>query len=68
LTPEKAKPPAQISDLIKKMLLDKDRQVSALLLFIKEYENDKKGVSRQKVADYMKKEGLSSSSHYFKHD
>ena len=42
------------------MLIDKDLQFSTLLTFIKEHENDKESVSRQKVAHYMNKQGLSS--------
>jgi len=58
--PRRTARPFEVSDLIKKMFLDKDRQVTALLIFVKEHERDKGGVSRQKVIDFMKKEDLFS--------
>jgi hypothetical protein len=49
-----------ISDTIIKMALDKNRQLIPLLGFVKDNENDEKGISREKVVKYMLKENLSS--------
>jgi len=49
----------EISDVITKMALDKNRLLIPLLIFIKEHENDER-VSREKVVKYMQKEDLSS--------
>jgi hypothetical protein len=48
------------TDVIIKMFLDKNPQLLPLLMYIKEHENDEKGISRQKVVNYMNEENLSS--------
>jgi tetratricopeptide (TPR) repeat protein len=50
----------EVSDIIIKMALDKNRQLIPLLMFVKEHENDEKGISREKVVKHMQKEDLSS--------
>ena len=49
-----------VSDIIIKMALDKNRQLLPLLMFIKEHENDEKGISRERVVKYMHGKDLSS--------
>ncbi|MGI0034008.1 MAG: hypothetical protein ACRD97_12165 [Nitrososphaeraceae archaeon] len=51
---------SKYTDVIKRMVLERNRQLLALLMFIKKHENDEKGISRQKIANYMNAEDLSS--------
>jgi hypothetical protein len=50
----------ETSEVLIKMLLDKNPQLLPLLMYVKQHEDDIKGVSKQKVVNYMNKEDLSS--------
>jgi hypothetical protein len=50
----------ETSNAIIKMFLEKNPQLLPLLMFIKKNEDDVKGLSKQKVVNYMQKEDISS--------
>jgi hypothetical protein len=50
----------QVSDLMKRMVLDKSPQLFRLLTYIKDHENEEKTTYREKIVDYMRDQKLSS--------
>ena len=50
----------QFTDIMKKMVLERGRQLFALLMFIKENENDETGISRERLVKYMNAKNISS--------
>ena len=50
----------RFTDIMKKMVLERDRQLFALLMFIKEHETDETGISRERVVKHMNANNISS--------